>query len=50
MGYVKELKRIHKEFLAERGLKSKDYKLISEDAESYTFYNQRTGKEEVFRR
>ncbi len=50
MEYAKELKRVHKEFLAGRGLKSKDYKLISEDAESYTFYNQRTGKEETYRR
>lgn len=50
MGYAKELKRIHKEFLASQGLKSKDYELVKEDAESFTFHNKRTGKKEIFRR
>lgn len=47
---MKRLKRKHKAFLAQLGLKSKDYRFIKEDWESYTFWSIPKERVEVMRR
>ena len=39
----KKLTRRHKKFLQEQGYNPDDFMIISEDYESYTFYNKVTG-------
>lgn len=39
----KRLKRKHKIFLKQQGCDPKDFLIVTEDADSYTFYNKVTG-------
>ena len=39
----KKLKRKHKIFLKEQGCRPEDFLIITEDYESYTFFNKVTG-------
>lgn len=40
----KRLKRKHKKFLSSQGCDPKDFLIITEDHESYTFFNKVTNK------